>query len=214
MEEMVTRASTAALRRIGQRDHRFQNRAARHQAGGARSARYKSKKKVQGSKRVAVEAKMDFGNYEKRILFRRVIAMGMAGMIAGAMMLAPEVTARTRDEDRVVSEIAVDRARVENLQRWVSAGHADWCKDARVVAAEELWRVAADFSGDGFEMNLVSEDLDSKVGIGNRQTFEWAPLDGRAVYRVTVERFAGLKPIAKSADATVWVPTIVEIRTP
>src|SRR5882762_5290176 len=145
---------------------------------------------------------------------RRVIAMGTAGMVAGVMMLAPVVTARARDEDRVVSEITVDRARVENLQRWVSAGHADWCKDARVVAAEELWRVAADFSGDGFEMNLVSEDLDSKVGIGNRQTFEWAPLDGRAVYRVTVERFAWLKPIAKSAGATVWVPTIVEIRTP
>jgi len=138
--------------------------------------------------------------------------MGTAGMVAGAMMLAPVVTARTRDEDRVVSEIAVDRARVENLQRWVSAGHADWCKDARVVAAEELWRVAADFSGDGFEMNLVREDLDAKAG--DREIFEWAPLDGRAVYRVTVERFAWLMPIAKSADATVWVPTSVEIRKP
>ncbi len=139
--------------------------------------------------------------------------MGMAGMILGTMMLAPVVTARTRDEDRVVSEIAVDRARVENLQRWVSAGHADWCKDARVVAAEELWRVAADFSGDGFEMNLMSEGPSAKDGGANRVTFEWAPLDGRAVYRVTVERFAWLIPIAKSADATVWVPTSVEIRT-
>ena len=145
---------------------------------------------------------------------RRVIAMGTAGMVAGVMMLAPVVTARARDEDRVVSEIAVDRARVENLQRWVSAGHADWCKDARVVAAEELWRVAADFSGDGFEMNLVSEGLDAKAGAGNREIFEWAPLDGRAVYRVTVERFAWLMPIAKSTDATVWVPTSMEIRTP
>src|SRR5260370_37927960 len=111
--------------------------------------------------------------------------MAMAGMILGTMTLAAVVTARTGDEDRVVSEIAVDRARVENLQRWVSAGHADWCKDARVVAAEELWRVAADFSGDGFEMNLVREGLGSKGGTGNRQTFGWAPLEGRAVYRVT-----------------------------
>jgi len=136
-------------------------------------------------------------------------------MIAGVLTLVPVAAgAKSGDEDRVVSEIAVDRARVENLQRWVSAGHADWCKDARVVASEELWRAAADFSGDGFEMNLASEDLDAKAGAGNREIFEWTPLDGRAVYRVTVERFAWLMPIAKSAGATVWVPTSVEIRTP
>src|SRR5258708_4963660 len=137
---------------------------------------------------------MNWGSNQKRIWFRRVIAMGMAGMILGTMMLAPVVTARSRDEVRVVSEIAVDRARVENLQRWVSAGHADWCKDARVVAAEELWRVAADFSGDGFEMNLVRGGLDAKAGAGNCEIFEWGTLGGRAGYRVTAERFAVLEP--------------------
>ena len=157
---------------------------------------------------------MNFGNYEKGNWFRRVIGMGIVGVIAGAMTLVPMAeAAKSVEEDRVVTEIAVDRARVENLQRWVSAGHADWCKDARVVASEELWRVAADFSGDGFEMNLLNEDSAGKAGGANRVTFEWALLDGRAVYRVTVERFAWLLPIAKSADATVWVPTSMEIRT-
>jgi len=135
-------------------------------------------------------------------------------MIAGILTLVPVAAgAKSGDQDRVVTEIAIDRARVENLQRWVSAGHADWCKDARVVASEELWRAAADFSGDGFEMNLADENAGTKAGAGNRVTFEWAPLDGRAEYRVTVERFAWLMPIAKSADGTVWAPTSVEIRT-
>jgi hypothetical protein len=140
--------------------------------------------------------------------------MGIIGAIAGVMTLAPMAEgAKSIEEDRVVTEIAVDRARVENLQRWVSAGHADWCKDARVVAGEELWRVAADFSGDGFEMNLVDEGSRANAGARNRVTFEWTPLDGREVYRVTVERFAWLLPIARSTDATVWVPISVEVRT-
>ena len=143
---------------------------------------------------------------------KRLIGVGLAGMVVGAMALAPMAGAAaargSRVEEQVTSERAIDRAEVENLQRWVSAGHADWCKDARLVAAEELKRVAAEYSDEGFELDAV-EDQDSSSG--NRVTFEWATVDGRVAYRVTVERFEWLLPIAKNVESMVWVPTSTEI---
>ena len=141
-----------------------------------------------------------------RIKLNKIVMAGMVGTIAGAMAVAPVATAATRRASERISDARViDRASVENLQRWVSAGHADWCKDARLVAAEELWRLAPDFSGDGFELNAVSGDFAASGG--KRVTFEWVPPDGRAVYRVSVERFEWLLPIAKNPESIVWVPT-------
>ena len=148
----------------------------------------------------------------KRLGFKRLAAMGMAGALLGGMTLTPPAAAaNSRDEERMRQERVVDRGEVENLQRWVSSGHADWCKDARLVAAEELWRLAPDYSGDGFQLNAVKAD--GIAGGGNRMAFEWAPPDGRAIFRVTVERFEWLLPIAKKADGIVWVPTSTEIRS-
>jgi hypothetical protein len=143
---------------------------------------------------------------------RRAVGIAMAGMIVGALTLAPlSAAANGREESRILNECPINRAKLENLQRWVAAGHADWCKDARQVAAEELWRLVADYSGDGFEMNEVKADAISNGG--NGVTFEWAPLDGRALYRVTVQRFDWLLPIAKNTESIVWVPTSIEIST-
>ena len=142
---------------------------------------------------------------------KRVIGIGVVGMLAGAMMLAPLAGARgVREEDGIMYERTIDRAQVENLQRWVSSGHEDWCRDARLVAAQELWRLAPEYSGGGFELNAIGAE--TIANDGNRVTFEWAPLDGRAVYRVTVERFDWLLPIARDAEAIVWVPTSTEMR--
>ena len=75
--------------------------------------------------------------------FKRVFGIGAVGMLAGAITLAPLAAAGgVREEDRITNERTINRAELENLQRWVSSGHADWCKDARLVAAEELWRLA------------------------------------------------------------------------
>jgi hypothetical protein len=143
---------------------------------------------------------------------KRTIGMGAAGMLAGAMTFAPLAAAGSvSNEDRIVNERTINRAEVENLQRWVSSGHADWCKDARLVAAEELWRLAPEYSGDGLELNAISDQTIANGG--DRVTFEWASMDGRAVYRVTVERFDWLLPIASDTEAIVWVPTSTEIRT-
>jgi hypothetical protein len=153
--------------------------------------------------------------YEKRNMrsgLKRTVRFGVAGMLAGAMTLAPLAAASSvGKEERIVNERAINRAEVENLQRWVSSGHADWCKDARLVAAEELWRLAPEYSGDGLELNAISGETNAAGG--DRVTFEWASMDGRAVYRVTVERFDWLLPIASDTEAIVWVPTSSEIRT-
>ena len=141
----------------------------------------------------------------------RAFGIGVVGMLAGAMTLVPLAAAgAVREEDRITNDRNINRSEVENLQRWVSSGHADWCKDARLVAAEELWRLAAEYSGQGFELNAISAEPIANGG--NRVTFEWAPMDGRALYRVTVERFDWLLPIAKDSESIVWVPTSTEIR--
>ena len=141
----------------------------------------------------------------------RAFGIGVVGVLAGAMTLVPLAAAgAVREEDRITNDRNINRSEVENLQRWVSSGHADWCKDARLVAAEELWRLAAEYSGDGFELNAISAEPIANGG--NRVTYEWAPMDGRALYRVTVERFDWLLPIAKDSESIVWVPTSTEIR--
>ena len=162
---------------------------------------------------------MSSGKFVERIrkAAKRAGVVGVTAVLVGATTLAPKPaaarTAKSGEESRVVSYHTVDRAEIENLQRWVAAGHEDWCKDARLVAAEELKRIAADFAADATQLNAVDvrEGADG-IGGAKRVAFEWTPLDGRATYRVTVERFEWLLPIAKDADAMVWVPTVTEIQ--
>lgn len=142
--------------------------------------------------------------------------VGVATVLVGAMVLGPASAAATNvksgEENRVVNYHTVDRAEIENLQRWVAAGHEDWCKDPRLVAVEELKRIAADFAGDAAELSAVESRESFEATNGAKKiAFEWTPLNGRATYRVTVERFEWL-PIAKDADVLIWVPTMTEIQ--
>ena len=148
-------------------------------------------------------------------LWKKVKAMkaaGLAAMLAGAMV-PPPAAARHGEENRLVSYQVLDRPAIENLQRWVAAGHEDWCKDPRLVAAGQLRRIAADFDAGATELSRVESGGSAPDGgSAEKLSFEWTPLDGRATFRVTVERFAWLLPIAKQADSLVWVPTVTEIR--
>jgi hypothetical protein len=139
---------------------------------------------------------------------------GLAIVLAGAMGTAPVAAAtKSADETQVLSYRPLDRAQIENLQRWVAAGHEDWCKDARLVAAEELKRLAADFADDAAALTAATsgERFDSSQG-AKKLTFEWTPLDARATYRVTVAQFEWLLPIAGGAEAVIWVPVATEIQ--
>jgi len=157
---------------------------------------------------------MNGGNTAKEIpkVAGVTYSAGLAIVLAGAMCTAPVVAAtKSADETRVLSYRAQDRAEIENLQRWVAAGHEDWCKDARLVAAEELKRLAADFADDAAALTAANTG-ESFDGGAKKLTFEWTPLDARATYRVTVARFEWLLPIAGDAEAVVWVPTATEIQ--
>jgi len=144
-------------------------------------------------------------------LIWQIVSVAVVALMTSGMPVMPLAAAEKRaNESRVIRYRAVDRVAVENLQRWVAAGHEDWCKDPRLVAANELTRITPDFGGDAVKVS--TNDL-KEVPDEKRMTFSWAPLDGRAIYRITVERFDWLLPIAKDTNAIVWVPTIVEIQS-
>ena len=144
-----------------------------------------------------------FRGSRKAILFA-------ASVIAGHLLLAPPAARPAPPRDQhVVMNHTIDKAAIENLQRWVSAGHESWCKDARMVASQELLRIAPDFAGGQAELQALS--LQTEFLAGTRAIFTWTPLDGRATYRVTVERYAWLLPIAGERDCIIWVPARIEI---
>jgi len=148
-----------------------------------------------------------------RRAMRSIGAAALATALVGVRVMPAAAAAKSGEENRVVSYHAVDRVEIENLQRWVAAGHEDWCKDPRLVAAGELKRIAVDFADDATELNVVDPGEGAAASDGSKKVaFEWTPLDGRATYRVTVERFEWLLPIAKDANAVIWVPTITEIQ--
>ena len=137
---------------------------------------------------------------------RTLAAAAAAGLWMAAA--APAALAASHDADRIVSYRSIDRAALENLQRWVSAGHEEWCKDPRLVAAEELKRTAPDGGVEAAALRALEGEPAAKA---KKLVYEWALLDGRRLYRVTVERFDWLLPAAKDAESLVWVPTAVEI---
>src|SRR5882672_686790 len=131
------------------------------------------------------------------------------GVLAGMLAIATPATMATGAERRVEVSRDVDRVKIENLQRWVSAGHEEWCKDARLVATDELKRVAPAFAGASSDLEALPMDEESAEE--GRAVFVWTSPDGKASYRVAVERFEWLLPIAGDADSIVWVPTHAEI---
>ena len=136
-------------------------------------------------------------------------ARSAAALFAICMLLAFPAALRSRPrEQRVVLNSAINRPAIENLQRWVSGGHQSWCRDARMVASAELRRIAPDFVAG---TDLRAMPLQTEFLAGTKAVFTWTPLDGRATYRVTVERFAWLLPLAGARERIVWVPTSTEI---
>jgi hypothetical protein len=131
------------------------------------------------------------------------------GALAALTFVAPVIAAAAPVSHKEVRIPRVDRRAIENLQRWVNGGHDAWCKDAREVALAELRRVAPEFSGDRFDLASLPLSVESKSA--KRAVFDWASLDGSATYRITVERFDWLKPVASGVSGTVWVPSRVEI---
>jgi len=198
-------ASTAALRRVAI-NLSSQRRALRHPAGAPKKAMSSA---VEMKKRIREEVMN--GTFEKQAEMGngRSICVRIAGaLLAGALTIGAPA-AMAAGERRVEVRPELDRHKIENLQRWVSAGHEEWCKDARLVAMDELKRVAPAFAGSSSDIEVLP--LDTESASENRAVFVWTSPDGKASYRVTVERFEWLMPIAGEADSIVWVPTHAEI---
>jgi len=198
-------ASTAALRRVAI-NLSSQRRALRHPAG---ALQMKKSSAVEMKKRIREEVMN--GTFEKQATMGdgRSMSVRIAGALLAGMLAISAPAAMAAADRRVDVRPELDRHKIENLQRWVSAGHEEWCKDARLVAMDELRRVAPASAGNEADMEALP--LDAGPASENRAVFVWTSPDGKASYRVTVERFEWLLPIAGEADSIVWVPTHAEI---
>ncbi len=118
--------------------------------------------------------------------------------------------AQTR-EHRVAQQLPVNRARIENLQRWVNAGHDVWCRDAKSVATKTVQRISPEFGNYDFELaSLTTEDGKSSA---NKAVYVFHSLDGHTSYRITLRRFSWQNKIAGSPSARIWVPLRTETIT-
>jgi hypothetical protein len=111
--------------------------------------------------------------------------------------------AQTR-EQRVAQKIPVDRARVENLQRWVDAGHDTWCRDPQAVAAMALRRVAPEFANYDFE--LASLTTGNETVSPTQAVYTFHSIDGRSSYRITLRRFCWQSKTTVSPNERIWIP--------
>jgi len=120
------------------------------------------------------------------------------------------VEAQTRDH-RAAQSLPVNRARVENLQRWVNSGHDTWCRDAKSVATKTIQRVSPEFANYDFELaSLTTQDGKSSA---TKAVYTFHSLDGHTSYRVTLRRFAWQNKSADSPANRIWVPVRVETIT-
>jgi hypothetical protein len=115
--------------------------------------------------------------------------------------------AQTRGQ-RVAQEIPVERARVENLQRWVDAAHDTWCRNPQIVAAMTMRRVAPEFANYDFELASLTSG-NEKVS-PTRAVYTFHSIDGHTSYRITLRRFRWQHKAGASRDERIWVPVCTE----
>jgi hypothetical protein len=112
---------------------------------------------------------------------------------------AQELSAEHRD----VQNFPTDRARVENLQRWVNGGHDTWCRHPEFVAAAALKQVAPHFAAASYEPVSLPA---AKKGRSATAIYVYHSFDGRTTYRITLRRYRWLLPMAGTEHQMVWVP--------
>lgn len=130
------------------------------------------------------------------------ITFCLAMWTLGAMTMTI-AEAQTREE-HVAQKIPVDRARVENLQRWVDAGHDTWCREPQSVAAMALRRLAPEFANYNFE--LASLTTGNEKVSPTRAVYTFHSIDGHSSYRITLRRFGWQSKTASSPNERIWIP--------
>jgi hypothetical protein len=120
-----------------------------------------------------------------------------------------ELAAEPVKEHRVVYTFAVDRAQMENLQRWVNEGHDTWCRDPKLVAVMAMRRLSEEYE----EVEAASMPLELESQEKREAVYTFHSLDGLKTSRMTLRRFEWLMPTAGALHRTIWVPEKVEIVT-
>jgi hypothetical protein len=220
---MSTKASTAALDRECQRLFLRRRRGSCRPASGRASA-----SNLEGQwKHMEVKRTPQAGQKENtmngkgsvkqetisRSIYRGACGRAFLAVLLGSMaIVGPAIAAASPLPHKEIRVPRVDRLAIENLQRWVSGGHDTWCKDARLVALAEMGRIAPEFAV--YEYDLVSLPLETKRQAATRAEFTYTSLDGRKTYRITLQRYAWLLPLAGGdSRSIVWVPSRTEIIT-
>lgn len=127
-----------------------------------------------------------------------------------ALVIAMPVLAGAQSLSRkAVYTPKIDRSVIENLQRWVNDGHDAWCKDAQPVASAEMRRIAPEFSG--YQYDLAALPLESHSQAATRAVFTYHSLDGHTTYRITLRRYAWLKPLVNDTRSMIWIPAQTEV---
>jgi len=213
---MSKKTSTAALESICKRQLTNRRRAPRHPAGESRSdeirkqrsddrAREFGQAQIVVRREDVMSSNVVRGAAEK---FRVILPVILRITFCLAMWTLGVITmsiaeAQTR-EQRVAQKLPVDRARVENLQRWVDAGHDTWCRDPQSVAAMALRRAAPEFANYDFE--LASLTTGNEKASPTQAVFTFHSIDGHNSYRITLQRFPWQNKTASSPNERIWIP--------
>jgi len=131
------------------------------------------------------------------------------GLILWTLGVSMNVSASPANEHRVVYNFSVERAKVEDLQRWVNAGHDSWCRDPQLVASASLRRILPDSGG----IELASLPVQLEHTSRTSAVYTVHSLDGQTTYRITLRRYRWLLPVAGSFHKMTWVPERAEILT-
>src|SRR5215831_16627927 len=171
-------ASTAALSRVTI----SQRRALRHSAGAPitmlKSSAVELKRRIREEVMNGTFAKRTVDS-RTRTVSKRIAAGILLGILAVLVFAANPTVAEAAGAGKAIDvSRVVDRAKVEALQRWVNGGHEEWCKDARLVAMDEMKRVAPGFAGEAADLEALP--LDTEAVDEGRVVFVWSPADGRA----------------------------------
>jgi hypothetical protein len=122
---------------------------------------------------------------------------------------AMDLSAAETEEHRVVHSFAVERTKMEDLQRWVNAGHDAWCRDPEEVAARAMECVLPE----GSDVELASLPLGRDHAKKTAALYTFHSLDGATAYRITLRRYRWLLAVAGSIHRMIWVPERVEVTT-
>jgi hypothetical protein len=127
----------------------------------------------------------------------------------GASAMNVRVAPVAPKEHHVTLNLRTERAQIENLQRWVNAGHDPLCLDPQLVAAATLRRVAPQLAE--YEAAALTEEVEHADNTKTVHTFY--SLDGHTVYRITLRRHLYLLRSAGSLRRIIWTPETAEIIT-